>query len=94
MVLYKISKLLNDSTVSKFEAKKWIEVNDLSSGQYSVDTFVANAEDLDITVMSMYNLLEYSNNYSMASGSLWNYYRDEVNDDGNEIDNNKNRILI
>ena len=94
MVLYKISKLLNDSTVSKFEAKKWIEVNDLSSGQYSVDTFVANAEDLDITVMSMYNLLEYSNNYSMASGSLWNYYRDEVNDDGNEIDNNNNRILI
>ena len=26
---YKISKLLNDSTVSKFVAKKWIEVNDL-----------------------------------------------------------------
>ena len=44
--------------------------------------------------MSMYNLLEYSNNYSMASGSLWNYYRDEVNDDGNEIDDNNNRILI
>ena len=28
-----------------------------------------NAEDLDI-VMPMYNLLEYSNNYSMTSGSL------------------------
>ena len=68
--------------------------NYLSSGQYSVDTFVANAEDHDITVMSMYNLLEYSNNYSMASGSLWNYYGDEVNDDGNEIDDNNNRILI
>ena len=32
---YKIPKLLNDSTVSKFVTKKWIEVKDLSSGQYS-----------------------------------------------------------
>ena len=31
----KISKLLNDSTVFKFVTKKWIKVNDLSSGQYS-----------------------------------------------------------
>ena len=28
-----ISKLLNDSTVSKFVTKKWIKINDLSSGQ-------------------------------------------------------------
>ena len=34
---YKISKLLNNSTMSKFVTKKWIEVNDLSSGQYSVN---------------------------------------------------------
>ena len=27
---YKISKLLNDSTLSKFVTKKWVEVNDLS----------------------------------------------------------------
>ena len=32
---YKTCKLLNDSTVAKFVKKKWIEVNDLSSGQYS-----------------------------------------------------------
>ena len=32
----KISKLLIHSTVSKFVAKKWIEVNDLSSGQFPV----------------------------------------------------------
>ena len=25
---YKISKLLNDSTVSKFASKKWIKIND------------------------------------------------------------------
>ena len=35
MEYYKITKLLNDSTVSKLVIKKWIEVNDLSSGQYS-----------------------------------------------------------
>ena len=34
---YKTSKLLNDSTVSKIGTKKWIEVNDLSSSQYSVN---------------------------------------------------------
>ena len=26
---YKICKLLNDSTVSKFVTRKWVEVNDL-----------------------------------------------------------------
>ena len=31
-------------------------------------------------LMCMYNLLEYSQNYSMTSGSLWNYYRDEIDD--------------
>ena len=40
----------------------------------------------------MYNLLEYSNNYSLISGSLWNYYRDEINVDENEIDDNDNNI--
>ena len=34
---HKILKLLNDSTVSKFVTRKWIEVNDLPSGQYSVN---------------------------------------------------------
>ena len=34
--------------------------------------------------MPMYNLLEYSDNYYMTSGSLCNYYRDEVNDSANE----------
>ena len=35
--------------------------------------------------MSMYNFLEYNNNCSMTSGSLWNYYIDEMNDAANEI---------
>ena len=49
---------------------------------------IDNAEDLDI-VMPMYNLLEYSQNYSMTSRSLWNYYRDEIHDvDDNALDDN------
>ena len=31
----------------------------------------------------MYNLLEYSKNYTKTIGSLYNYYRDELNDDAN-----------
>ena len=27
--------------------------------------------------MPMYNLIEYSNNYSKTSATLWQYYRDE-----------------
>ena len=34
---YKIFKLSDDSTVSKFVTKKRIKVNDLSSDQYSVN---------------------------------------------------------
>ena len=30
--------------------------------------------------MPMYNLIEYSNNYSKTSGTLWQYYKDEPND--------------
>ena len=35
------------------------------------NTYVDDAEDPDIA-MPMSNLLEYSSNYSMTSGSLWN----------------------
>ena len=43
------------------------------------NTQVHNAKDIDI-VMPMYNLIEYSDNYAKTSGSLWQYYRDERND--------------
>ena len=38
---------------------------------------VKNAENLDVE-MPMYNLLEYGKNYEKTSGSLFNYYRDDV----------------
>ena len=43
---------------------------------------IEDADDLDI-VMPMYNLLEYSKNYRKTIGSLYNYYRDELNDYAN-----------
>ena len=43
--------------------------------------------------MAMYNLLKYSKNYSKASGSLWNYYRDELTNDTND-DNGPNKNVI
>ena len=51
-----------------------------------------NAEELDV-VMPMYNLLEYRKNHRKTTGSLWNYYRDELSDDANDnINSNKNTI--
>ena len=40
------------------------------------NTQIDNAKDIDV-VMPMYNLIEYSYNYSKTSGSLWQYFRDE-----------------
>ena len=53
---------------------------------------IENAEDLDI-VMPMYNLFEYSKNYSKTSGSLWNYYRDGLTGETND-DNDRNKNVI
>ena len=35
-----------------------------------------NAENIDI-IMPMYKLIEYGDNYSETSGSLWQFYRDK-----------------
>ena len=40
------------------------------------DEHVDGAYNLDI-IMPMYNLIEYSDNYSDTSGSLWQFTRDE-----------------
>ena len=44
-------------------------------------TLIDNAEDLDVA-MPMYNLLEYSKNYRKTTGSIWDYYRDELTSNG------------
>ena len=40
---------------------------------------VGNAKDLDI-VMSMYNLIQYNNNYEETSESIWQYRKDDSRD--------------
>ena len=40
------------------------------------DEHIETAENLDI-IMPVYNLIEYSDNYSDSSGSLWQFKRDE-----------------
>ena len=52
------------------------------------NTQVDDAQCIDV-VMSMYNLIEYSDNYLKTSGILWQYYRDVLtvhNDDGDDDD--------
>ena len=41
------------------------------------ETFIDETDFINIT-MPMYNLIEYSDNYSDTSGSLWHFKRDEI----------------
>ena len=135
MEYQKIANLLDNASnqPSKFRTKKWVKVNNDSSGTYTNADFkfktdayiivkgainitgagadapptqldernkgvifknctpftkcinringtdIDNAQDIDI-VMPMYNLIDYSNNYAKTSGSLWQYYNDDPND--------------
>ena len=44
--------------------------------------------------MSMYNFIEYSDNYSKASGSLWKYYKNQSIHDLTDSESFKSRIKI
>ena len=57
------------------------------------NTDLDNAKDVDI-VMPMYNLIEYSDNYSKTSGSLWQYYKDDPNDNMTQSESFKFKIKI
>ena len=57
------------------------------------NTQVDDTKDLDV-VMPMYNLIEYSDNYSKTSGSLRQYYRDEPNDNLTDSESFKSTIKI
>ena len=51
------------------------------------ETFIDEADFINIT-MPMYNLIEYSDNYSDTSGSLWQFKRDEIINNANVTDDN------
>ena len=44
--------------------------------------------------MPMYNLIEYSDNYSKTLGSLWQYYKDDPNDNIAQSESFKSKIKI
>ena len=50
-------------------------------------TLVDEADFINIT-MPMFNLIEYSDNYSDTSGSLWNFKRDEIDNNANVTNDN------
>ena len=57
------------------------------------NTDIENAHDIDI-VMPMYNLIEYSDNYSKTSESLWQYYKDDPNDNLANSESFKSKVKI
>ena len=44
--------------------------------------------------MPMYNLIEYSDSYSKTSKSLWQYYKDESNDNLADSESFKSKVKI
>ena len=51
------------------------------------ETFVDEVDFINIT-MRMFNLMEYSDNYSDTSGSLWQFKRDEIINNVNVTNDN------
>ena len=57
------------------------------------NTQADNAKDIDI-LMPIYNLVEYSDNYAKTTGSIWQYFRDEPNDNLANSESFKSKIKI
>ena len=57
------------------------------------NTETDNAHDIDI-VMPMYALIEYSDNYSKTSGSLWQYCKDDPNHNLANSESLKSKLKI
>ena len=76
-------------TLTKDAGREFIDVRNRSLAFKSNASFtnciskidnvlIDNADNLDV-VMSMCSLIENSKNYRKTTGSVWNYYRDELN---------------
>ena len=57
------------------------------------NTQIDDCKDSDI-IMPMYNLKEYSDNYAKTFRILWQYYRDEPNDNLADSESFKSKIKI
>ena len=54
---------------------------------------IDNVHSIDI-VMPMFNLIEYSDKYSKTSGSLWQYYKYDPNDNLTDSESFKSKVKI
>ena len=54
---------------------------------------IDTAQEIDI-VMPMYNLIEYSDNYSKTSGGFWQHYKDDPTDNITQSESFKSKIQI
>ena len=75
-----ISKRASQGVDSNDNNKQAVFINNINNIKAD------NAKDFDV-VMLMYNLIEYSGNYSKTFGSFWKYYRDERNLNNNGVIN-------
>ena len=57
------------------------------------NTEIDNAKEIEI-VMPMYNVIEYSDNYLKISGRLWQYYKDDPNDNIADCESFKSKVKI
>ena len=57
------------------------------------NTEIDNAKDIDI-VLPMCNLIEYSNDFSKTSGSLWQYYKYEPHDNLEDSESFNSKVKI
>ena len=57
------------------------------------NTEIDNAKDIDIVIL-IYNLTEYSGNYSKTSGSLWQYYKGHGNNNLADSELCKSKVKI
>ena len=71
--------------------KNWVPFTKFISRINNTD--IDNAKDIDI-VMPMYSLIEYSDNYSKTSGSLWQYYKDDPNDKITQSESFKSKTKV
>ena len=75
-----ISKRASQGVDSNDNNKQAVFINNINNIKAD------NAKDFDV-VMLMYNLIEYSGNYSETFESFWKYYRDERNLNNNGVIN-------
>ena len=87
----------DDTAKQLNERNKGVEFKDCARFTVCIsninNTQIKNAKDI-VNVMSIHNLLEYSDNYLKTSRRLWQYYRNDPNDNITQSELFKSNIKI